>query len=123
MSGPAFGRQRRHARHPAPARPGRPDRRWLDGREIAYVFHDYRKDGLDRDLLQSLELALGWNALLNRRGTTWRKLPQSVRDEIDRESALEVMLENPAVIKRPILARGASLHLGFSENQYQEIFD
>ncbi len=98
-------------------------RRWLDGHDIGYDFHDYRKNGLDRELLQSLESALGWDAMLNRRGTTWRKLPDSVKDGIDRESALELMLENPAIIKRPILARGADLHLGFSDGQYEEIFN
>ena len=98
-------------------------RRWLDERQIAHDFHDFRKNGLERDLLQSLESALGWENLLNRRGTTWRKLPESVKNGIDRERALEVMLENPAIIKRPVLVRGTELFLGFDDGRYAEIFD
>ena len=98
-------------------------RRWLDGHEIDYDFHDYRKHGLDAELLQSLESGIGWEAMLNRRGTTWRKLPESVKKDIDRERALEVMLQNPAIIKRPILVRGTRLLLGFSDQQYREMFN
>ena len=73
-------------------------------------------------MLHSFETALGWEALLNRRGTTWRKLPESVRQGIDRDAAFEIMLQNPAIIKRPILAHDDRLSLGFSERQYTEIF-
>ena len=97
-------------------------RRWLDDRQIAYEFHDFRKHGLERDLLLSLEAALGWDKLLNRRGTTWRRLPEALKNGIDRERALELMLQNPAIVKRPILAHGAGLSLGFSDRQYAEIF-
>ena len=97
-------------------------RLWLDARQITYEFHDYRKHGLQRDLLQSLEAALGWENLLNRRGTTWRRLPAALRDGVDRERALDLMLQNPAIIKRPVLAHGGGLSLGFSEAQYAEIF-
>ena len=97
-------------------------RGWLDRHAIAYDFHDYRRDGLDADLLQSLETRLGWDKLLNRRSRSWRELPDSVKTDIDRESALEVMLENPAIIKRPILAYGENLLLGFSDDQYAKIF-
>jgi Spx/MgsR family transcriptional regulator len=96
---------------------------WLEGRGIAYRFHDYRKQGLDAALLQSLESALGWEAMLNRRGTTWRALPDAVKQNIDRESALAAMLDNPALIKRPILARDNRYELGFSEELYEEVFD
>lgn len=98
-------------------------RRWLDERQIAYEFHDYRKHGLECELLQSLEAALGWENLLNRRGTTWRKLPETLKNGIDRERALEIMLDNPAIIKRPLLSHGGGLSLGFSDAQYAEIFD
>jgi len=60
--------------------------------------------------------------MLNRRGTTWRALPDTLKDHIDLESAISVMLDNPAIIKRPILAKDKQLHLGFSAAQYQEIF-
>ena len=97
-------------------------RNWLDRHQISYEFHDYRKQGLDHTLLQSMESALGWEAMLNRRGTTWRALPESVKHNIDRETALQVMQDNPAIVKRPILATKSRLYLGFSDRQYQEIF-
>ena len=98
-------------------------RNWLDSREIVFEFHDYRKQGLDLALLQSMESALGWETMVNRRGTTWRGLPDAIKDNIDRDSALQVMLENPAIIKRPILARDNRFFIGFNDQQYQEIFN
>ena len=95
---------------------------WLQDREIDFEFHDYRKQGLEREQLRAMESALGWEEMLNRRGSTWRTLPVSVRENIDLESAMQVMLDNPAIIKRPILARKGQLHLGFKPDQYQEIF-
>ena len=95
---------------------------WLNDHRIEFIFHDYRKQGLDKEQLQSMATVLGWEAMLNRRGTTWRALPNSVKDRIDLESAIRVMLDNPAIIKRPILAKGEQLHLGFSAAQYQEVF-
>jgi len=97
-------------------------RDWLGEHRIEFEFHDYRKQGLDKSLLQSMESALGWEAMLNRRGTTWRGLPAPVRQGMDRATALEVMLEIPAIIKRPILSRNDRLFVGFSDHQYQEIF-
>ena len=97
-------------------------RAWLDSNKIGFRFHDYRKQGLARNQLQSMVSALGWEAMLNRRGTTWRALPTEVKEHIDVESAIQVMLDNPAIIKRPILATGDQLHVGFSDAQYREIF-
>lgn len=94
---------------------------WLNGHNIEFDFHDYRVQGLDIEQLHRLEDSLGWDAMLNRRGTSWRKLSEETRSNIGRELALEVMLENPAIIKRPILSKDR-LHLGFSEQQYREIF-
>jgi len=98
-------------------------RRWLEARGVDYEFHDYRKQGLDRDLLGSLEQELGWQAMLNRNGRSWRQLPAAVRDSVDRESALGLMLANPALIRRPILAGRGPLLAGFDDRHYQEIFD
>ena len=97
-------------------------RTWLDAHDIDYQFHDYRKQGAELELLQSMAAELGFEAMLNRRGTTWRALPDSVKAELDEPAALRLMQENPALIKRPILAYADSLHLGFSDQQYQEIF-
>ena len=98
-------------------------RRWLDSHEVVYTFHDLRADGLDRITLEGWEQSLGWEQLLNRRGTTWRKLPATERDAINRNRALRLMLEQPAIIKRPLLAVNRQLHLGFSADSYQDIFD
>lgn len=97
-------------------------RNWLDSREIEFDFHDYRKQGLDMALLQSMEETLGWEAMVNRRGTTWRALPDSVKNSIDRDSALALMLQNPAIIKRPILDKDKQFFIGFEQQQYQDIF-
>ncbi len=96
-------------------------RRWLDDHQIEYRFHDYRADGLDRALLDTFIDELGWEALLNTRGTTWRKLDESVRASIkNADAAATLMLEMPAIIKRPLLcAPGQPMLLGFSDSSYQ----
>ncbi len=96
-------------------------RRWLEREGVAYEFHDYRKHGLDAELLESLAGALGWQAMLNRRGTTWRRLPAATRERIDTQSALALMRENPALIRRPILRTGDRHLLGFDETEYEEL--
>ncbi len=97
-------------------------RRWLDEHGIDYRFHDYRKDGLEREQLEAWVDELGWEALLNRRGTTWRKLPEQVRNSIDRDTAIDIMLEHPAIIKRPLLDLGTQRHVGFSPDTYTALF-
>ncbi len=96
-------------------------RRWLDDHQVAYRFHDYRADGLDRALLDTFIAELGWEALLNTRGTTWRKLDESLRSTITHaDAAAALMLEMPAIIKRPLLcAPGQPMLLGFSDSSYQ----
>ncbi len=97
-------------------------RKWLDGHGIDYRFHDYRKDGLEREQLEAWADELGWEALLNRRGTTWRKLPEAVRNHIDRDAAIDILLEHPALIKRPLLDLGDSRILGFQPDTYAALF-
>ena len=96
--------------------------RWLEQHGIDYRFHDYRKQGLERAQLESWEKEIGWEALLNRRGMLWRKLSPSARDSIDRESALQIMQDNPAIIKRPLLDLGDRRILGFKADEYQQLF-
>ncbi|HBC7114720.1 TPA: ArsC family reductase [Raoultella ornithinolytica] len=98
-------------------------RRWLEANHIAYQFHDYRADGLDRELLNTFIAELGWEALLNTRGTTWRKLDEAVRAGINNaDAAAALMLEMPAIIKRPLLcAPGQPMLLGFSELTYKKL--
>lgn len=93
-------------------------RKWLDEQGIDYEFHDFKKDGLQSDLLFRWEDAVGWETLLNRRGTTWRKLPEDVRDTIDAQSAHEIMLENPSIIKRPVVENGGDVRVGFSADEW-----
>ena len=96
-------------------------RRWLAEHDVEYRFHDFRADGLNEDMLIPWIDELGWEALLNRRGTTWRKLPQPERDSIDRGSAIHLMLTQPAVIRRPLLDTGRVRHIGFSEETYRSL--
>ena len=98
-------------------------RKWLADRDIEYRFHDYKKDGLERALLIRWVDELGWEALLNRRGMMWRRLDPAIKEALDRQRAIEIMLETPSIIKRPLLDTGESRHLGFSEAQYRDIFD
>ncbi len=97
-------------------------RQWLDAHGVDYQFHDYRKDGLDEEQLRAWVDELGWEALLNKRGLTWRKLPPAVREAIDKESAIQIMRENPAIIKRPLLDLGDRRVVGFDEARYAELF-
>lgn len=97
-------------------------RKWLTDNGIEYRFHDYKRQGLDETLLRAWIADMGWEMLLNRRGTTWRKLPQEVRDSINEENAIRVMLENPSIMRRPVLETEKGRQVGFSEQTYQELF-
>ena len=91
---------------------------WLEAQGIEYTFHDFRKDGLDAGLLATWEASLGWETLLNRRGTSWRKLDESKREGLDREHAMALMLEQPSLIKRPVLETGTKTLIGFNAEEY-----
>jgi len=95
-------------------------RQWLDAAGIAYRFHDFRADGLSAELLAQWEAALGWETLLNRRGTTWRKLEDSQRANLDRDTALALMQAQPSLIKRPVLDNGTKILIGFTPDDYQK---
>jgi len=97
-------------------------RKWLDEAGMEYQFHDFKKDGLNPDTLKQWEKSVGWESLVNRRGTTWRKLPESVRDSIDAPSAHDLMLENPSLIKRPVVESGEDVLVGFSADHWSERF-
>ena len=95
--------------------------KWLDEQAIDYQFHDYRKDGLPAELLQEFVAQLGWEALLNKRGTTYRTLSEASKQDLDEPSALRLMLEQPALIKRPLLRVDDTYLLGFDEARYQAL--
>lgn len=97
-------------------------KKWLDAENISYTFHDYRVDGLSREMLEQFEALLGWEAMVNKRGTTFRQLSDEQKAELDQQSAIALMLEYPAMIKRPLLVHNNSYTLGFKPAQYQEIF-
>jgi len=96
-------------------------RAWLDGRGIAYDFHDYKKRGLDEATLRAWVSELGWKALINKRGQMWRKLDPALSDSLDEEAAIRVMLETPSIIRRPVLDTGQRRSVGFHEGQYAEM--
>ncbi|NRA24299.1 MAG: ArsC family reductase [Oleispira sp.] len=99
-------------------------RKWLETEGIEYQFHDYKKDGLSPEMLTDWVKDLGYEALVNKRGTTWRKLPDDIKDSIDEASAIEIMLENTSIIKRPLLSDDANNKLlGFKAEQYQEFIN
>ncbi|WP_020680707.1 ArsC family reductase [Marinobacterium rhizophilum] len=93
-------------------------RSWLESNGIDYRFHDYRADGLERAQLEAWAQELGWEALLNKRGTTWRTQPEAVKNTIDASSAITLMLQHPAMIKRPLLDTGTQRYLGFKAADY-----
>ena len=97
-------------------------RAWLDARGVAYTFHDYKKAGVDRAVLERAVAALGWEKVLNRQGTTFRKLPEAERADLDAERATALMEAHPSTIKRPLLVHGATIETGFSPERYAAIF-
>lgn len=97
-------------------------KKWLEAQNIEYRFHDYRADGLEQAFLEQAVAELGWENVLNKRGTTYRQLEQSIKDNLNEQIAIEQMMLAPAMIKRPILAVNGKLYLGFKDTQYQEIF-
>ena len=88
-------------------------RTWLDGRGIAYVFHDYKKEGADPAKLAAWSDAVGWEVLLNRRGTTFRALSDADKADIDRDKAIRLMQASPSLIKRPVVEHDRGLLVGF----------
>jgi arsenate reductase len=96
-------------------------RRWLEANGIGYDFHDYKKLGVPEKNLKNWVKQTGWETILNKRGTTWRKLDEDLKDNIDEAAAIQVMLSNPSIIKRPILESGKLLLIGFDEDQYKRL--
>jgi len=95
-------------------------RSWLDGHGIEYAFHDYRKQGLEPKRLDGWVEKLGWEALLNKAGTTFRKLPDADKANLDAGKAKALMLAHPTMIKRPVLALDGRLLVGFKPEIYAE---
>ena len=94
--------------------------KWLDTHNIAYRFHDFRQDGINKAELQQWSKAVGWEALLNKRSTTWRQLPDKDKSDIDANKAIILMLSNPTLIKRPVMTAGKTTLVGFKEADYKK---
>lgn len=98
-------------------------RAWLAAHALDVAFHDFKKQGVDAAWLRKVVRQTGWQALLNTRGTTWRKLGDAEKAAAgDEAGAIAVMLAHPSVIKRPVLEIDGNYHLGFAEEQYQALF-
>jgi arsenate reductase len=97
-------------------------RRWLDDQGIAYRFHDFRSDGLEPARVERWLVELGWEQLINRRGTTWRQLDAKIRDRISATTAAELLLAHPTLIRRPVLEQAGRIYLGFTPEAYAHIF-
>jgi arsenate reductase len=97
-------------------------RGWLDKHGVTYAFHDYKTAGIDRAALEGWVHKVGWETLLNRAGTTFRKLPEKEREGVTDTKAIALMLAQPSMIKRPVLDLGDKLLVGFKPEQYETAF-
>lgn len=96
-------------------------RTWLDGRGIGYTFHDYKKAGADPARLAQWCAVAGWEKVLNRAGTTFKKLPDADKADIDQAKAVALMVANPSCIKRPVLERPGGLLVGFKPDEWAAV--
>ena len=95
--------------------------RWLADQQLDYDFHDYKKQGLDESLAESWVSELGWEKLVNKRGTTWRKLDDALKDSMDDKLAIDTMVKNTSMIKRPLIVTDNNeVLLGFDAELYQQ---
>ena len=93
-------------------------RTWLEDHGVSYEFHDYKASGIDRPSLERWSAAKGWETVLNRAGTTFRKLPDAAKSDLDQERAIALMLQQPPMIKRPVLEGEGLLLVGFKPEIY-----
>jgi len=96
-------------------------RDWLESQDIAYEFHDFKKAGIDKDTITGWMKHVSWDVLVNKKGTTWRGLPQATQASVtSAASATRLMMDNPSVIKRPVLCKGKTVLVGFDAGTYEE---
>lgn len=98
-------------------------RAWLDERGLAYAFHDYKTAGIDRATLERWIGQAGWETLLNRAGTTFKKLPEASKQGLDAEKAIALMIAQPSMIKRPVVEGAGKLLVGFKPDVYAAAFE
>ncbi|KAA1155984.1 ArsC family reductase [Pseudoalteromonas fuliginea] len=97
-------------------------KKYLTDNNIEFTFHDYRKDGVNEQMLSEFADKLDWELLVNKRGTTYRGLSDEQKQSLTKESAISLLVEQPAMIKRPVLVNKGCYYLGFKVAQYDEIF-
>jgi arsenate reductase len=95
--------------------------KWFDTNSVPYQFIDYKKEAPTQDFAHSLLKEHNWETIINKRGTTWRKLSDETKNSIDAESAIPLMLENPSIIKRPIVEHKGQFLVGFNEEKFQKM--
>ena len=93
-------------------------RKWFTSRDIGYQFHDFRKDGLADYLVEKWVLKLGWEALVNKRSSSWRALDNRTKDRLSDDNVVSVLIEKPTLIKRPVVTYQNQLVIGFKEDQF-----
>ncbi|WP_022949260.1 ArsC family reductase [Methylohalobius crimeensis] len=96
-------------------------RQWLEEHAIEYRFHNFKREGVDPDRLDRWLDRLGWETLVNRRGTTWRRLPEEARTDLNRDKARELLLAHASLVKRPVLEAGEALWVGFDPDRYEAL--
>jgi arsenate reductase len=96
-------------------------RKWLDANSVSYTFHDFRVDGIDKSLVNNFLKQVDVDTLINKRGTTWRKLSDEEKEIKNKTQAVELMVENPTIIKRPVLDANKKITVGFSEDSYKSL--
>lgn len=98
-------------------------RAWLEHNNVDYHFHDFRADGLDEPLVKKWIAEIGLETLVNKRSTTWKELNDSIKDNFNADTAVAVIVENPTLIKRPLLDTGTQGYVGFKDAEYSKIFN
>ena len=95
---------------------------WLDAHQVAYEFHDYKKAGVPPGKLKAWSAKAGWEKLANTRGPTWRKIPDSEKENLSEKRVLGLLGKNPSAIKRPVIEAGSKLLLGFDPDEFAATF-
>ena len=96
---------------------------WFDERKFSYEFHDFKKVGVTEEKLNSWAKQVGWESLVNKKGTTWKKVdPATQQSIVDASAAFSLLMEHTSMIKRPVIEQGETVLLGFDENRYEELF-
>lgn len=92
---------------------------WLEKQGVDHTFHDYKKSGITEDKLTEWAMEVGIDSLLNKRGTTFRQLPDVVKDNVNDDTAIRLMIENPSMIKRPVLEHDGGVIVGYKSSEYE----